>query len=39
MPAAQNLREVNMVNTIDSDRLLSWIKKSVQYPKTCKDLA
>lgn len=37
-PVAQNLRKVNMVVSIDGEKLKKWIKKAVQYPKSCKDL-
>lgn len=38
MPAAQKLRKVNMPISIDSGRLKSMIKHSVQFPKSCEDL-
>ncbi|GAB7356881.1 hypothetical protein MBLNU459_g7744t1 [Dothideomycetes sp. NU459] len=37
-PALQNLRKVNMVVSIDGERLKKWVKKVVQHPKSCKNL-
>jgi len=37
-PSAQNLQKVNMVVSIDGNRLKDWVKRAVQYPKTCADL-
>lgn len=37
MPKAQKLREVNFVLQIDGDELKERIKKSVQFPPTCRD--
>jgi hypothetical protein len=34
-----NVRNVTYVNTIDGDKLKAMIKRSVQYPKSCADLA
>ncbi|KAJ9619230.1 hypothetical protein H2203_008559 [Taxawa tesnikishii (nom. ined.)] len=36
-PAAQNLREVNMIVSVDGDRVKEFVKRSVQYPKKCSD--
>lgn len=36
-PTVQTLQKVNMVVSIDGDKLKSWIKKAVQYPKSCAD--
>ncbi|CAD0110002.1 unnamed protein product [Aureobasidium uvarum] len=37
-PSAQNLQKVNMVVSIDGNKLKKWVKRAVQYPKTCADL-
>ncbi|KAI5208619.1 nucleoside hydrolase [Aureobasidium subglaciale] len=37
-PVAQKLQKVNMVVSIDGNRLKKWVKRAVQYPKTCADL-
>ncbi|KAG2160754.1 hypothetical protein JADG_000493 [Aureobasidium aubasidani] len=36
-PTAQNLQKVNMVVSIDGNRLKKWVKRAVQYPKSCSD--
>lgn len=36
-PAAQNLREVNMIVSVDGDKVKEFVKHSVQYPKQCSD--
>lgn len=38
MPAAQTLQKVNYVLEVDGNKLLSDIKHSLQYLKTCADL-
>ncbi|KAJ4393106.1 hypothetical protein N0V93_002313 [Gnomoniopsis smithogilvyi] len=38
-PRAQSLRLVDFVYEVDGDKLKSTIKNSLQYPKTCEDLA
>ncbi|KAG9697178.1 nucleoside hydrolase, partial [Aureobasidium melanogenum] len=37
-PTAQNLQKVNMVVSIDGNRLKKWVKRAVQYPKSCANL-
>jgi hypothetical protein len=36
-PTKQNLREVNMVVSVDGQRLKDFVKRSVQYPQSCSD--
>ena len=36
-PKKQNLREVNMVVSVDGQRIKDFVKHSVQYPKACSD--
>ena len=36
-PTVQNLREVNMVISVDGDKVKDLVKQSVQYPKACSD--
>ncbi|KAJ4423845.1 hypothetical protein N0V82_001429 [Gnomoniopsis sp. IMI 355080] len=38
-PRAQSLRLVDFVYEVDAQKLKSTIKQSLQYPKTCEDLA
>ncbi|KAH0270187.1 nucleoside hydrolase, partial [Aureobasidium melanogenum] len=37
-PTAQNLQKVNMVVSVDGNRLKKWVKRAVQYPKSCANL-
>lgn len=39
LPRAQTLQKVNFVYEVDGDKLKQTIKHSLQYPKTCEDLA
>ncbi|PSS03389.1 Inosine/uridine-preferring nucleoside hydrolase domain-containing protein [Coniella lustricola] len=38
-PRAQSLQKVDFIYEIDGDKLKAQIKESLQYPKTCADLA
>lgn len=36
-PTVQNLREINMIVSVNGTRVRDLVKESVQYPKTCSD--
>lgn len=38
-PRAQTLQKVNFIYEVDGDKLKESIKHTLQYPKTCNDLA
>lgn len=38
-PRAQSLRLVEFIYEVDGEKLKNTIKQSLQYPKTCEDLA
>lgn len=39
LPRAQTLQKVNYIYEVDGGKLKQTIKHSLQYPKTCEDLA
>lgn len=39
LPRAQTLQKVNFIYEVNGDKLKTDIKRALQYPKTCDDLA